>query len=129
MAKSIRKRLEEKGQLKQFIEDVGIYGIWVAMDKYGFKDYLAVKRLIVEETGNQSYGDNPKLASYHSHGIQALLREVVAAFANYVVESEREKERLRRELEALQPNYRMQEEALAESLLSLKEYLETLGVR
>jgi hypothetical protein len=121
MAVSYRNRLN--GKTEQFIEDVAKYGIWGAMERYGFKDYLAARKLILEETGDENYGIHPKLAVHQQRGIQGVLREVVAAFADYVIRTEKEKALLRQQLEAYQTQYGRVEIDCAEQLLDIAEAL------
>ncbi|MBA7598126.1 hypothetical protein ES703_05136 [subsurface metagenome] len=99
MAQSIRKRLD--GNLPQFLEDVKRYGRWEAMSRWNLeKSYLPVSRIILEETGDENFGLNPTAGSYVREGIQGLLREFVASFANYIVRKENENKELRMRLEA-----------------------------
>ncbi|MBA7598374.1 hypothetical protein ES703_05389 [subsurface metagenome] len=124
MAQSIRKRLD--GNLPQFLEDVKRYGRWEAMRRWNLeKSYLPVSRIILEETGNENYGLNPTTGSYATQGIQGLLREFVAAFANYIIRKESENKELRMRLETHTVKTREVEQNLADEMTGLMEVLKS----
>ena len=124
MAQSIRKRLD--GNLPQFLEDVKRYGRWEAMRRWGLeRSYIPVAKIILEETGNENYGLNPTAGSYVTEGIQGLLREFVAAFANYIIRKEAENKELRMRLEAHTVQTREVEQSLVDEITGLMEVLKS----
>lgn len=124
MPQSIRKRLD--GNLPQFLEDVRRYGRWEAMRRWKLeKSYLPVSRIILEETGDENYGLNPTAGSYVREGVQGLLREFVAAFANYIVRKENENRMLKTKLEAHTPITSKLEEEVVSEITGLMEVLKS----
>lgn len=121
MGKSLRSRLN--GNTQQFVEDVGKYGIWSSMEKYGLKDYLAARKIVLEETGDENYGLRPKLAPYNEGGIKGVLREMVSAFADYVVKSEAEKRMLKKRLAVYQGSFQDYEIDCADQIVSITNAL------
>lgn len=98
MPVSTRKKLD--GNLPEFLEDVNTKGVWGAMEKWGIKDYLGVRKIIVEETGDESCGLNRTNATYMREGIRGLFQEFVDAFASKIIAVDRENKTLRSMLEA-----------------------------
>ena len=95
MGQSIRVRLN--GRRDDFLHDVKLWGIWKTMEKYGFKDYLGVKRYIEEETGNETFGLRPQFDSLAGTTGNNVLQKFVQEFACYVLKAEarsKEKEQL-----------------------------------
>lgn len=122
MAQSIRKRLD--GNLPQFLQDVKRYGRWEAMRRWNLeKSYLPVSRIILEETGNENFGLNPTAGSYVREGIQGLLREFVASFANYIIRKENENKELRMRLNAHTVQTKAVEQDIAAEMTGLMEVL------
>ncbi len=121
MPKSLRARLD--GNIQEFIDGVKTYGIWSQMEKFGFKDYLAVRRLLTEETGDENFGIRPDLNHYNNQGIKGVFQELVASFADHIIKIERENALMKRQLEAHQKFYKKDEIKLAEHLVNLTESL------
>jgi protoporphyrinogen oxidase len=121
---SIRKRLN--GNLPEFLEDVKTLGKWGAMEKWGLeKSYLAVMRIITEETGDENFGINPSARSYLGGGIQGLLRELVSAFADYVIHTEIKNRELRAQLDAYRAESEKGERQVVDGVVSLIEALKS----
>ena len=124
MAKSIRQQLD--GNLPDLVEDVRRYGIWGALEKWGLeKSYLPVRKIILEETGDENFGVNPAAGSYTRGGIKGLLREFISAFADYVVKTDRENKALKRELEVHRLDTDKIELEVADEMVGLIEVLKS----
>ena len=124
MPQSIRKRLD--GNIPQFLEDVRRYGRWETMRRWKLeKSYLPVSRIILEETGDENFGLNPTAGSYVREGVQGLLREFVASFANYIIRKEAENKMLRRRLDAHTVQTQAVEQDFADEMTGLMEALKS----
>jgi hypothetical protein len=121
MAKSYETRLN--GNTQQFIEDVGVLGVWGAMEKYGLKDYLSVRKFILDKGKDENYGLNPKLGPYYRGGLKAILQELVASFADYAIRKDKRIELLERQLEAYRDSQEKTETEIANEVLSVAEAL------
>ena len=116
MAQSLRARLNGNGE--QFLGDIKKYGDMEAMQKWskklsGYHDYIGLRKFVIEETGDETFGLNPTLSEYRTKGIYEILCKQTAVFANYVAKDVLEKEAMRAELDAYHQNGKEQEEKWA----------------
>ncbi len=121
MAQSYRSRLN--GNTREFLDDVKTYGVWEAMRKYGFKDYLSTRRLIMEETQDENYGMRPGLTTYYEGGISGAIHEFMATSTTRIIRLEEENKLLKRQLEVYQRYDKKEEINLASELLGVAESL------
>ncbi len=122
MAIALRKRLN--GNKVEFLEYVGKYGIFGAMNKYDIKDYIAARKFLTEEGKDENFGLAPKLMQPRYESIETMLQSLVASFANYVLKKEEQIRRLEQELEAYHSENAHRKEDAAEMLSPLLDFLE-----
>jgi predicted ATP-grasp superfamily ATP-dependent carboligase len=83
MAQALRNRFN--GNKQEVLEYVGRYGISEAMNKYGVSGYLAMRKWVTEETGDENYGINPKFTKLTPRAGESLFEEFLERFANWIV--------------------------------------------
>lgn len=125
--KSIRQRLD--GHRDDFLRDAKLWGIPKTMTKYGFKDYVAVKKYVIEETGDENYGLRPQLGSINSSDSDNALEVFIQKFADFVVRKEAEVKRKDERIELLETRlsyYEKQDMSVIEDgLVSVMEACES----
>lgn len=119
MAQSLRKRLN--GDMPEFLEYTRRYGVWSAMEKWKFRDYVAVRKILTEETGDESFGLRPVIRPDYEGGFEGMVREFVQAFANYVIKMDKENEVLKRQLEVFRTESNRKKEYFMEQLIPVME--------
>jgi len=121
MAQSIRSRLD--GNLPQFLEDVRKFGLWPAMEQWELeKSYLAVRKIVLEETGDENFGLHPATGSYANQGIRGFLREFVVAFADYTIKADRKNRELEQALEMYKANGKSVEREFVAEMTDVLEF-------
>lgn len=121
---SIRKRLD--GNIPKFLEDVKRYGRWQAMDRWSLeKSYLAVAKIIIEETGDENFGLNPTSGSYLSGGLRGLLRESIQMLADLYFKERMRREKLELELNLYKADDKEVEHQIADKVVGLMETLKS----
>ena len=124
--KSLKKRFKEQGRAKEVLDYTKRWGIHKAMDEFGVRDYIAMKKYLKEATGNENFGVSPR---FNGGGKTDIFEVVRAKLEDYVAKVNQrnttltaELERLRGENEVLR---REMYDAIGNKLLAIVDTLET----
>ena len=120
---SLAKRF--KDNKKGVLDYTKRWGIHKAMDEFGVKDYIAMRRFLKEATGNENFGVSPR---FNGGGKSDIFEVVRSKLEDYVAKVNRrnaemsaELDRLERENEILR---REMYNAIGNKLLAIVDTLE-----
>ena len=94
---SFRKQLEKNGGVPEFVDFVGKHNIWKAMEKYHI-GYMPAKKVLMDEGCSDTFGLGGAGDNYGFKTMRELLREMVIAFGDRLIKSDREKQQLQAEM-------------------------------
>lgn len=124
--KSLKARFD--GNCQAVVEYAGKFGIHKAMDKFGVRDYLAMRRFLYGETGEENFGIRSQLSGLSGSGGRNILDQFLEKFADYVVRKQAQLKTKDERIEFLERKLEYYEGkdtgAVEEELTSIMEVLE-----
>lgn len=128
MARSYRSRLEEAGEMAEFLKYSRVFGRIATMTIWGFRDDVAVVKIYKEETGDENFGRIPQIGYPHlpdnQDPIEFVLGKAAKTLLNLKAQLETERG-LRCEVELkLERVTQYHQQALARGLIKLLEACE-----